>query len=223
MERLLSLRRPFLILVALASFSVISVTTCLAGSVTLTWSAPGDDSLAGRASRYDLRYSPQTITSANFSQASAAANLPIPGAPRSIQSATIEALQSGQIYFFAIKTADKASNWSVMSNVIVRVAQGTVGVEDTPSLRFSAPWPNPAREGTQFRLELPGPMRVQVEVFDVGGRRVRTLLDEPRGAGIENLTFDLRDGYGSRLAQGIYLVRARLGGMAITRRLVVTQ
>ena len=97
------------------------------------------------------------------------------------------------------------------------------GAEVTPVLRFSAPWPNPAREGTQFRLELPGPMRVQVEVFDVGGRRVRTLLDEPRGAGIKNLTFDLRDDHGSRLAQGIYLVRARLGEAAIMRRLVVTR
>ena len=219
----MSLRRQFLGLIALASFAVIGGTTSLAGSVILSWSAPGDDSLSGRASRFDLRYSNQTLTPANFSQASAAANLPSPGLPGSTQSARIDALQSGQVYFFAIKSADEASNWSAMSNVISRVPQEIAGVEATPALRFSAPWPNPAREEARFRLELPGPIRVQVEVFDVGGRRVRTLLDEPHGAGIENLTFDLRDDRGARLAQGIYLVRARLGNTVITRRLVVTR
>ena len=219
----MSLRRQFLSLVALASFAVIGGTTSRADSVTLSWSAPGDDSLAGRASRFDLRYSKQTLTPENFSQASAATNLPIPGLPGSIQSATIDALQSGLIYFFAIKSADAASNWSVMSNVISRVPQEVAGVEVAPALRFSAPRPNPARERAKFDLELPGPMQVQVEVFDVGGRRVRTLLDEPRAAGIEDLTFDLRDEHGSRLAQGIYLVRVRLGNTVIMRRLAITR
>jgi hypothetical protein len=223
MELLLSLRRPFISLLALAAFSVISVTTCLAGSVTLSWSTPGDDSLSGRASRYDLRYSNQMITLANFGQAAAAANLPSPGPPGSIQSARIDGLQSGRLYFFAIKSADDTGNWSVMSNVVTRWPQSLVGAEVAPALRFSAPWPSPAREATRFRLELPNPMHVQVEVFDVGGRRVRTLLDEPRGAGIKNLAFDLRDDYGSRLAQGIYLVRARLGETVIMRRLVVAR
>lgn len=223
MEQPLSLRHSFLSLLALASLSVIGVTTCLAGSVTLLWSAPGDDSLTGRAARFDLRYSTQMITPANFSQATAAVNLPLPGARGTIQYTIIDGLQGGRTYYFAIKSADDAGNWSVMSNVIARVPVEVVGVEVTPELRFSAPWPNPAREGAHFQLELPRPMRVQVEVFDVGGRRIRMLLDEPRGAGSENLTFDLRDDHGSRLAQGIYLVQARLGETAIMRRLVVTR
>jgi hypothetical protein len=219
----MSLRLQFLSLVALASFAVLGVTASLAGSVTLWWSAPGDDSLTGRATRFDLRYSNQTITSGNFSQAVAAMNLPSPGLPGSIQSARIDALTSGQTYYFAIKSADERNNWSLMSNVISRVPQEVAGVEDALALHFSAPWPNPAREGTRFHLELPSPMQVQVAVFDVGGRRVRMLLDGPRGVGTNDLTFDLRNERGERLAQGIYLVLARLGGSVITRRLVVTR
>jgi hypothetical protein len=219
----MSLQRQFLTLLAFASIAVIGFTTSRASSVTLSWLAPGDDSLTGRASRFDLRYSTALITSGNFNTATAAVNLPTPGLPGSSQSATISALQSGRMYFFAMKSADEASNWSAMSNVIFRVPQATVDVEVAPVVRFSAPRPNPAREGTRFSLELSGPTRVHVEVFDVGGRRVRTLLDEPRGAGMNELTFDLRDDYGSRLAQGIYLVRARLGEVVIMRRLVVTR
>jgi hypothetical protein len=223
LERLMSLRLQFLSLIALASCAVIGVAASLAGSVTLRWAAPGDDSLTGRASRFDLRYSNQTITAVNFNQATAAVNLPSPGLPGSIQSARVDALQSGRIYYFAIRSVDAASNWSLMSNVVARVPQEVAGVEGTLALQFSTPWPNPARQGTQFRLELPGPMQVQVEVFDVGGRRVRTLVDEPRGAGANDLAFDLRDEQGARLAQGIYLVRARLGEAVIMRRLVVTR
>jgi hypothetical protein len=66
-------------------------------------------------------------------------------------------------------------------------------------------------------------VQVLVEVFDVGGRHVRTLLDEPREAGIKNLTFDLRDERGAQLSQGIYLVRARLGAATFMRRLTITR
>jgi hypothetical protein len=218
----MSLRIRFLRLLAIASTDVLIVTTSMAASVTLLWTAPRDANLTGCATRFDLRYSPQMITSANFSQATAAVNLPSPGPPGSTQSTTINLLQPGTTYYFAIKSADEVDNWSAMSNVVSRTPQAVAGVEDEPVLRFSAPWPNPAREKTQFRLELPGPMQVRVELFDVGGRRVRTLLDESRGAGTSNLTFDLRDEHGQRLAQGIYLVQARLGESVITRRLVVT-
>ena len=219
----MSLRLRILSLIALASISAFGVTASQAGSVTLLWSAPGDDSLMGRATRYDVRYSTQTITPGNFNQAIIALNLPGPGLSGSVQSTRIDGLASGQTYYFAIKSADSASNWSGLSNVVYRMPQDVAGVEATLALGFSAPWPNPAREGSSFRLELPVPMPVLVEVFDIGGRRIRTLLDEARGAGSENLTFDLRDDHGSRLAQGIYLVRARLGETAIMRRLVVTR
>jgi hypothetical protein len=219
----MSLRHRFLSLLALASFTVIGIVRCLAGSVTLTWPAPGDDSLAGRATRFDLRYSIQPLTAANFGLATAASNLPSPGLPGFIESTRIDALTSGQTYYFAIKTADDANNWSVMSGVVSRVPQDVAGVGVSLAPRFSAPWPNPAREQSQFCFELPSPMHVLVDVIDVGGRRVRTLLNDSRGAGINNLTFDLRDEHGSRLAQGIYLVRARLGEAVIMRRLVVTR
>jgi len=219
----MSLRRHFLGLMVFASFAVLGVAASSAGSVTLWWSAPGDDSLTGRASRFDLRYSMQMITAANFGQATAAVNLPTPGLPGILQSARIDALQNGMTYYLAIKTADSANNWSAMSNVISRVPQEVAGIEVAPTLRFSPAWPNPARDGCRFRLELPLSTRVRVEVFDIGGRRVRLLLDEPREAGTSDLAFDLRDEHGAHLAQGIYLVRARLGEAVIMRRLAVTR
>ena len=43
------------------------------GSVTLIWTAPGDDSLTGTATRYDIRYSLFPITDENFAYCSSPA------------------------------------------------------------------------------------------------------------------------------------------------------
>jgi hypothetical protein len=208
---------------AIAALAVMSAVSALAEAVTLNWTAPGEDSLVGTAARYDLRCSVQMITPASFAQSRLIAGLPRPGPPGTSQSVTIAGLQSGLVYYFAIKSADVAGNWSAMSNVAVRTPQAVTGIDDLAALACSAPWPNPARASTRFEIVLPSPMRVRLEVFDVAGRRVRGLMDESRDAGTANLDFDLRDDGGARLAQGIYLVRARLGESVFMRRLVVTR
>jgi hypothetical protein len=219
----MSLRLQFLGLLALASFAVFGITISRADSVTLSWSAPADNGPIGRATGYDLRYSTRTIASSNFDQAAkAVAPLP-PGTPGTRQFVTFSGLKGGLTYYFAIKSVDDCGNWSAMSNLVVWSPSTTTGVADAPGLDFSAPRPNPARESTGFELVLPDAMQVRLEVFDIGGRLVRTLLDEPRSAGTDHLAFDLRDAHGARMAQGIYLVRARLGEAVFMRRLVVTQ
>jgi len=223
MESPLSSCRVCFHVAALATFTVISTVSALAESATLTWTAPGEDSLAGRAARYDLRCSLRTITPADFDQARVVAGLPRPGLPGASQTVTVDGLQSGLAYYFAIRSADAAGNWSVMSNVAIRFPRSVTAVDHAVGLAFSAPRPNPARGSTRFEIVLPSPLHVQLEVFDIAGRRVRRLMDEPRGAGTEEVTFDLRDDGGSRLARGIYLVRARLGESAFMRRLVVTR
>jgi hypothetical protein len=201
----------------------MNVTPALSETVTLTWTAPADNGPTGRATRYDLRYSTKNIDPATFNQAAVAvAPLP-PGAPGVRQYATIAGLQSGLIYHFAVKSVDAAGNWSAMSNLAVWMPSTTTGVGDAPGLGFSAPRPNPARQSTRFELVLPEAMQVRLEVYDIGGRLVRRLLDEPRSAGAEDLLFDLRDDRGAPLAQGVYLVRARLGESAFLRRLVVSR
>jgi DNA/RNA endonuclease YhcR with UshA esterase domain len=85
--------------------------------VTLQWTAPGDDGYTGQASYYDLRYATFMITEGNFATASEAANEPPPSYAGQIDSCTILGLASGTLYYFALKTADEDSNWSLISNV----------------------------------------------------------------------------------------------------------
>jgi phosphodiesterase/alkaline phosphatase D-like protein len=97
-------------------------------SITLTWTAPGDDSATGTAAQYDLRYSTATITDANWSSATQVAGESTPKAAGTVESFTVTGLESSTTYYFAVKAADDASNWSGLSNIAVK----STTVEATP-------------------------------------------------------------------------------------------
>ena len=86
-------------------------------SVTLTWTTPGDDSLIGNATQFDLRFSTSPITAANFASATAAASPPTPTAAGTTQTFTVRGLSRQRAYYFAMKAIDDASNSSDISNV----------------------------------------------------------------------------------------------------------
>ncbi|MCP3938250.1 MAG: hypothetical protein GY708_23120, partial [Actinomycetia bacterium] len=96
-------------------------------SVSLTWTAPGDDGGSGTASVYDIRYSTSTITAGNWSSATQVTGEPTPSVAGSSESFTVTGLDPETTYYFAIKTRDEVPNISALSNV----PNGTT-IEDTP-------------------------------------------------------------------------------------------
>jgi len=100
---------------ALAGSAEAQVT---ATTVTLKWTAPGDDGAVGLATAYDLRYSTAPIDSANFAAATRWTATPAPSAAGSAESVTITGLAPATTYYFAVKTADEVPNWSPLSNVV---------------------------------------------------------------------------------------------------------
>lgn len=196
-----------------------------AASLDLSWTAPGDDGVQGRATSYDLRYSTIAINSVNFLAAVRVPNLPPPSPAGSSETFKVSGLLPGTTYYFALNSGDDAGNWSGISNVAIRTAAAVVDVPagGLPPLGFSAPWPNPARESTAFTLGLPSATEVQVSVYDVRGRRVAMLLSGVRPAGELRLVWNLEGPDGLRLPTGVYLVRARIGASIFERRVVVVR
>ncbi len=90
-----------------------------------------------------------------------------------------------------------------------------------PAVALGWPAPNPARASASLELTLVEPDAARVEVFDLAGRRVRSLAHGPFAAGTTLLGWDLADGSGHRVAAGVYLVRVATARATVTRRLVV--
>jgi hypothetical protein len=109
-------------------------------SVTLRWTTPGDDSLSGTASQFDIRYSTSPITSANFAAATRFnTGVPAPAVPGTSQSVVVTGLSPSTTYYFAIKTADEVPNWAGVSNVVSKTTAAAPDVVRPAALAISVP------------------------------------------------------------------------------------
>lgn len=86
-------------------------------SITLYWTAVGDDSLKGRAHLYDLRYYILPLSEVNWPRAVRVGNVPLPAESGKPESVTVKGLRKGITYYFGLKVADEGHNWSELSNI----------------------------------------------------------------------------------------------------------
>ena len=83
-------------------------------------------------------------------------------------------------------------------------------------------YPNPVRDASRVRFVVRQGTEVTLEVFDVAGRRVRTLLDSrPLAQGEHVVDWELRDRDGRKLATGLYFLRLRVGDRVESHKFVV--
>jgi hypothetical protein len=97
-----------------ADLTALSPTTT---SITLAWTAPGNDGVVGTASSYEIRYSTSPINIGNFASATLATGIPLPQVAGSPENMVVNGLASGTTYYFALMAADSAGNYSALSNV----------------------------------------------------------------------------------------------------------
>jgi hypothetical protein len=81
--------------------------------------------------------------------------------------------------------------------------------------------PNPFEQTTLIRFALPTRSRVTMELFDLTGRRVRTLARGERAAGVHHVDWNGRDDAGRRLSPGVYVYRLTAGPFQSSRRLIL--
>jgi len=95
----------------------------------------------------------------------------------------------------------------------------------TPAARLSVSsgYPNPSSAATWFDVTLRSESTVSVEVFDVAGRRVRTIAMGRMHAGPARLTFDGLDDRARTLPSGVYFYRVHAGAETVTKKMVIAR
>jgi hypothetical protein len=103
-----------------------------------------------------------------------------------------------------------------------------VGVGPPPTvprvLELGMPHPNPARATLLLEFGVPAEQNgaaLELAVYDLAGRRVRTIVQGAARAGRTGAAWDMCDARGARAPGGVYLVRLSAGGRALTRKVVV--
>jgi hypothetical protein len=100
----------------------------------------------------------------------------------------------------------------------------TSGADENPGMAVNRLYqnsPNPFNPRTMIRFSLAQAGPAQLIIYDVNGRRVRTLADGPQAAGPHTLVWDGTDDGGHRVSSGIYWSKLTAGDYSSNKKMVV--
>ena len=110
---------------------------------------------------------------------------------------------------------------------LINFFNSTVGVEediDLPAVPVLAGnFPNPFNPSTEINFSLSRREEVEIGVFSLDGRRVRTLVHEPLPAGWHAIRWDGKDATGKAVASGVYFVRLRTETATETHKMMLVK
>ena len=108
-------------------------------------------------------------------------------------------------------TTDESGSFSLSLNELVLPRSNALGQN----------YPNPFNPSTLIPFEIAEGGHVRLDVFNILGQRVVTLIDEPRRAGLYKAQWDATDAAGRPVGTGVYLYRLTTGRWQEARRLVL--
>ena len=82
-------------------------------------------------------------------------------------------------------------------------------------------YPNPFNPITTFRYDLPENTHVQIIIYDMIGRKVKTLVDQFQDSGYKYAVWDATNDYGKPVSGGIYLYQVNVGSNISTKKMVL--
>jgi trimeric autotransporter adhesin len=117
------------------------------------------------------------------------------------------------------------SSSGVISPYWIRYNDNVLAVDDPAGpapggVSLGESWPNPARGATRIAFTLDRAGAARLTVFDLAGRRVRSLADGVLPAGRHEIAWDGADNAGRTTPPGLYFYRLETGGRSLTRRIV---
>jgi len=98
---------------------------------------------------------------------------------------------------------------------------GATGMNNTSSYiptkySLNQNYPNPFNPVTKINYEIPKQGFVNMKIFDVLGREVKTLVNEVKGPGVYSIDFD-----GTELSSGVYFYRMESNGFMDIKRMIL--
>jgi|GEM_PF-2772485 len=111
-------------------------------------------------------------------------------------------VSAGQALHYRLSSVDVDGSTQVCAVVEIILPEAAIPT----ALRLYPVFPNPMTEAATCILDLPERGRAVLEVVDLRGRRVRTLLNRPMTAGTEEICWDGTDDSGAPVPSGLYIV-----------------
>jgi hypothetical protein len=108
------------------------------------------------------------------------------------------------------------------ARILLSGSHPTAAPPPAPVAQFLDNQPNPFNPTTRIRYAVDRDELVQLCVYDLAGRLLRTLVNEPVRGGVEhNVAWDGRDGRGVRLPSGVYMCRITTPSFSAAHKMIL--
>ncbi len=82
-------------------------------------------------------------------------------------------------------------------------------------------YPNPFNPITALRYDLPEQANVNIIIYDIMGREVKTLVNQTQDAGFKSVLWNATNDYGKPVSAGVYLYQIQAGDFVQTKKMVL--
>jgi hypothetical protein len=89
------------------------------------------------------------------------------------------------------------------------------------SFALHANYPNPFNPTTTISYDLPKRSQVTLGIYDILGKKIKTLLNQSQDAGKRIAIWDGTDNLGRQVSAGVYLYQIQAGAFTQTRKMLL--
>ncbi len=131
----------------------------------------------------------------------------------------------GQTVYIAIQTVSEEGFLLMIDQVTVRSNQGSVDNEDnnvdmfTESLNNN--YPNPFNPETTINFSMKERGKVRIDIFNVKGQKVNTLINDTVDAGSHNVVWNGKDSQGRRVASGVFFYKMKTKNISQVKKMIL--
>ena len=82
-------------------------------------------------------------------------------------------------------------------------------------------YPNPFNPATTIKCSLAVPSNLQINIYNIKGQKVKSLLNEYRPAGEHSIVWNGKNDNGNDVGSGVYFYRMEAEGYMVTKKMVI--
>lgn len=119
---------------------------------------------------------------------------------------------------YAVSTTERHVDLPVIPTIVSIEENGPVTAND---FELYQNYPNPFNPGTTFRYRLPSRSTVKLEIFNIAGEKIATILNANQNSGYHEMQWDGRNDQGDLISSGVYIYRLSTGKQMQSRKMIL--
>jgi len=127
------------------------------------------------------------------------------------------------LYYMDMEQAKLAAQQVMLEfgEVPLGITGGTDNRGQITEVRLFQNAPNPLSDQTAISYQLPKSGQVKLNVYNIAGQKVKTLVDEAQQAGSYTIKWNRHDNKGRQVSAGVYIYHLSIGDQTQTRKMIV--